>query len=430
VTVRRWLFVALLAVAPASARKPAEPQRWSTAWASAQQNPDARNALPRPAGAAATTIRQIVRLTVTGRQLRIRLSNAFGRVPLVVTGVHVALSAGPGSSRIRPDTDQTVLFAGAPDVEVPAGADYWSDGVELGVAAGDSLAISIQLSIPDVWQTIHTASHATSFIQAGNLLSAPDMASGASMEHWAFLSGIDVASDLERRGIVALGDSITDGSWSTTDGNDRWPDILADRLRSRAHGANAVLNVGIGGNRLLLDGTGPNALSRLDRDVLGQAGARFLIVLEGINDIGMLTRDAPASVETHQALVRRLIAAYQQIITRARRQDLMVFGGTLLPFGRALNYHPDGLNEADRVAVNSWIRNSGAFDGVIDFDIMLRDPAHPDRLLPDYDSGDHLHPSSKGYRRMGEGIPLALFDTPAVTAEKRQRSGKAAVRRR
>lgn len=412
-----WTALALLSATPLTAARPMEAAEWVTAWVSAQQPPDARNAL-KADPEAASSIRQIVRVTVGGQRLRVRLSNVFGRTPLTVTGVHVAVSTGPGSSAIRRGTDRTMLFAGADRAEVPAGAEYWSDDVALAVDAGDSVAVTMQLVIPDAGQTIHTASHATSFITAGDALSALDLAGGSKMEHWAFLSGIDVMSDHPGTGIIALGDSITDGSWSTTDGNDRWPDVLADRLRSRLLESVAVLNAGIGGNRLLQDGNGPSALSRFDRDVLGQAGARFLIVLVGINDIGTLTRDAPVSRGEHRALVARLITAYRQIILRAHRQGLRVIGGTLLPFAGARNYRPEAANEEDRSAVNVWIRDSGAFDDVIDFDIMLRDPAHTDRLLPAYDSGDHLHPSPAGYRRMGEGIPLALFDRPRSKAVK------------
>lgn len=407
-----WLALIALAATPAAARDPSPAHAWATAWASAQQMPDARNALPADPSAA-TTFRQVVRVTAGGRELRIRLSNVFGTAPLAVAGVHVAVSVGPGSAAIRPGSDHSVLFAGTAAATVPAGADYWSDPVALPVGAGDSLAVSMRLAVPGTQQTIHSASHATSFIAAGDRLAAPDLPGAIRVEHWGFLSGIDVAPDRSTQGIVAFGDSITDGSWSTTDANGRWPDILADRLRTRRQGGAAVLNLGIGGNRLLLDGNGPNALSRFDRDVLAQSGTSVLIVLEGINDIGTLTRDAPVGADRHRALVAQMIAAYRQIVACGHRHGLTVLGGTLLPFGGATNYHPDAANEADRTVVNEWIRTAGAFDGVIDFDRMVGDPAHPDRLLPAYDSGDHLHPSPAGYRRMGEGIPLVLFDRTA-----------------
>jgi lysophospholipase L1-like esterase len=207
-----------------------------------------------------------------------------------------------------------------------------------------------------------------------------------------------------------LGDSITDGHGATDNADDRWPDRLADRLQASPEGRRfSVLNQGIGGNRLLLDGLGPNALARFDRDVLAQAGVSHLIVLEGVNDLGTLTRDAPASPEEHAALVQRMIGAYQQIAMRARARGVRVIGATILPYGSSGYYHPTPLNEADRQAVNRWIRTPGAFDAVIDFDAVTRDPSRPDRMLPAYDSGDGLHPSPAGYRAMGDAVPLSLF---------------------
>jgi len=211
--------------------------------------------------------------------------------------------------------------------------------------------------------------------------------------------------------IVALGDSITDGRGSTTNGNDRWTDRLAQRLQADPATRHlAIVNQGIGGNRLLNDGLGPNALARLDRDVLAQPGVRYLILLEGINDIGTLTRETPVSDVEHARLVSRIIGAYRQIVMRARAKGIKVIGGTILPFAGNDYYHPDARNEADRQAVNSWIREPGNFDAVVDFDRAMRDPVRPDRLLPRYDVGDALHPSPEGYRAMAEAIPLDLFN--------------------
>lgn len=214
----------------------------------------------------------------------------------------------------------------------------------------------------------------------------------------------------DSRAIVTLGDSITDGNGSTTNGNDRWPDRLADRLQASPATRNvSVLNHGIGGGRLLLDGLGPNALARFDRDVLGQAGVRYLIVLEGVNDLGTFTRDAPQTPEAHAALVRRIIGAYRQIIQRARAARIKVIGGTILPYGGNDYYHPDAQNEADRQAINAWIRAPGNFDAVVDFDAVMRDPANPMQMRADVDKGDHLHPGAAGHRAMGDAVPLALF---------------------
>ncbi|MBV9436412.1 MAG: SGNH/GDSL hydrolase family protein, partial [Acidobacteria bacterium] len=212
------------------------------------------------------------------------------------------------------------------------------------------------------------------------------------------------------RSVVTLGDSITDGHGATTNGNDRWPDVLAERLRSNARTRDVgVLNHGIGGNRLLLDGLGPNALARFSSDVIAQTGVRYLIVLEGINDIGTLARDHEVPQAEHDALVRHMIAAYEQMMVRARAHGIKTIGATILPFAGSGYYHPDETSEHDRQAVNQSIRARGHFDMVVDLDKVTRDPQHPDRLLPAYDSGDHLHPSPAGYRAMGNAFPITLF---------------------
>jgi lysophospholipase L1-like esterase len=229
-------------------------------------------------------------------------------------------------------------------------------------------------------------------------------------DHWFNIEGVDVSAAPGAAVIVALGDSITDGHASTTNGNDRWPDDLARRLLAAMPGrALGVLNEGIGGNRLLLDGLGPNALSRLDRDVLAQPGVRYLIVEEGINDIGAFGQEADQPEAAHEALVHRIIGAYEQIVLRAHTHGIRVLGGTLSPFSGSTYYKPGPLSEADRQAVNRWIRTPGHFDAVIDFDKALRDPARPEQLLPAYDSGDHLHPSPAGYRAMAAATPLVDF---------------------
>jgi lysophospholipase L1-like esterase len=405
--------LALLGALPAQAAspKPPAPAAWVGSWASAQQPIEPRDAAP-DVDLTGVTLRQVVRLSVGGGQVRLRLSNAFGTTPLRVSAVHVARAVAPGSPRIVPATNRVVTFAGAGEVTLPAGADYLSDPIDLVVAPLSDLAISIRYDAPPAQQTTHAASHATAWTLAGDHVAAPDLPAAKAFTHWLQISGVDVANP-SGAAIVALGDSITDGSWSTTDGNDRWTDVLSARLRADPRTAQlGVLNVGIGGNRVLLDGRGPSALARFDRDVLAQAGARYLVVLEGVNDLGTLTRDGPVSAQAHAELVGRVIAAYAQIIVRARQHGLRVYGATILPFGQARTYHPDAQNEADRQAVNAWIRAPGHFDGVIDFDAATRDPAQPDQLLPAYDSGDHLHPSPAGYRAMGQAIDLTLFRAP------------------
>jgi lysophospholipase L1-like esterase len=405
--IARWAMLVALPLALGAAQAPS-PTGWIGAWASAQLLPDARNALP-ATDLADTTLRQAIRVTAGGTRIRLRFSNAFGTAPLTIDSVHVARAAAPGMPANLPGTDRPVRFGGDARVVIPAGADYWSDPVALPVPTLATLNISFHLPAAPDRQTGHSASHATSFVVAGDRSADIDLPDARRFEHWAHLSGAAVEGSA-RGAIVALGDSITDGSGSTANANNRWPDILAERLQDNARTRGlTVLNTGIGGNRVLLDGAGPNALSRFDRDVLAQPGVRFVILLEGINDIGTLTREGPVDAAAHAVLVRRLTAGYAQIVARARQQGIKAIVATLPPFMGAKSYTPDAANEADRQAVNAWIRAPGHADGVIDFDRAIRDPAQPDRLRPAYDSGDHLHPSPAGYKAMGMAIPLALF---------------------
>jgi len=383
---------------------------WLGSWAASQQRPEPQNSLAvddlRDA-----TLRQVVHLSVGGKELRLHLSNRFGTAPVHITAIHIAQPGAGASGGIKAETDKALTFSGTPDITIPAGAEYISDSIAYPLAPLSDLTISIHFDVPPQDQTGHPGSRATSFLAHGDLVSAPDLpAETKRFEHWYFISAIDVPAPRNAAAVVVIGDSITDGHGATTDGNNRWPDILAKRLQSSATQKSiAVLNHGIGGNRLLLDGLGPNALARFDSDVLAQAGVRYVIVLEGINDIGTLTRTAEVSPEENDALVHNMIGTYQQIITRAHTHGIKVYGATILPFGGSGYYHPVAKNEADREAVNEWIRTPGHFDAVIDFDKLTRDPENPDRMLPKYDSGDHLHPGPAGYSAMGEAVPLSLF---------------------
>jgi len=230
------------------------------------------------------------------------------------------------------------------------------------------------------------------------------------VDHWYQVSEIDVQVAPGAAAVAALGDSITDGHGATNNGNDRWTDVLAERLQGSPNTRNiGVSNQGIGGNHLLIDGLGPSALARFDRDVLAPTAVRWLIVFEGVNDLGGLARNGEVSPAEHAAMVSRVIAAYQQIIVRAHGHGLRVYGATITPYVGSNYYHPGPLSEEDRQSVNQWIRAAGHFDSVIDFDEVVRDPQHPERLLPAYDCGDHLHPSPAGYKAMGNAVPLALF---------------------
>ena len=273
------------------------------------------------------------------------------------------------------------------------------------------VAVTFHLDAPPAQETGHPGSRSTSYYVHGDQVSAADLPDAKHVDHWYQISRKSTCGLHRGAGVVvALGDSITDGHAATTNGNDRWTDVLAARLQASKKTRNiGVSNQGIGGNHLLTDGLGPNVLARFDRDVLAPAGVRWLIVFEGVNDLGGLARIGEVPAEQHAALVARVIAAYQQIIERAHAHGLRVFGATITPYAGSDYYHPGPLSEADRQAVNAWIRAAGHFDAVIDFDAVVRDPAHPDQLLPAFDCGDHLHPSPAGYKAMGESIPLDLF---------------------
>lgn len=384
---------------------------WVGSWATSQQLAEPKNSLSAD-DLNDVTLRQIVHLSIGGSELRIHLSNRFGTAPLHFTGVHIAKAASAASDKIVAATDKALSFSGRPDITIPAGADYLSDPIAFSAPALSDVAITLHAEVLPAEQTGHPGSRANSYLAHGDLIAAAELPNSKKVEHWYFIAGIDVEAPSTAASIVTLGDSITDGHGATTDGNDRWPDVLAKRLETSSKGKRklAVLNHGIGGNRLLNPGLGPDALARFDHDVLAQAGVKYLIVLEGINDIGTLTRDSDVSDAEHETLVRRMCAAYEQIVTRAHTHGIKVIGATILPFVGGEYYHPGPKTEADRKAVNDWIRTPGHFDAVVDLDKVTRDPQHPDRLLPAFDCGDHLHPSPAGYRAMADAIPVSLFD--------------------
>jgi lysophospholipase L1-like esterase len=377
--------------------------QWVGTWASSPQLGDPGNAPPAP-GFADSTLRQIVHVSIGGDQIRVRFSNAFGVTPLVISSAHVAL--GAGGSAIKPESDKSLTFANQPSVTIPAGALVYSDPVDFALAPLSDLVVTIHAAAAPNGITTHPGSRETSYLASGDLVSAATLPAPAQTDHWYFLNGIDVLARRAAATVVTLGDSITDGRGSTTNGNGRWPDDLARRLVANKSTANiGVLNEGIGGNRILHDGLGPNALARFDRDVLAQDGVRWLIVLEGVNDIG-----TAATAATHNetpATAQDIIAAYEQIILRAHAHGIRAIGATITPFGDSFYSTP--ATEAIRQAVNTWIRTSGKFDAVIDFDAALRDPNNPTHLLPAADSGDHLHPADAGYKMMADAIDLALF---------------------
>jgi lysophospholipase L1-like esterase len=381
--------------------------RWTASWAASQQIPEPANSIA-PADLTDATLRQIVHLSIGGKELRVHLSNAFGTQPLHITAAHIARPVSPASAAIVAASDTPLLFSGKPDVTIPAGAEYVSDPVDFPMAPLTDLAVTIHYDAAPLQETGHPGSRSTSYLVHGDAVSQADLPGAKTYDHWYQLTAVDVAADASV--IVALGDSITDGHNATTNGNDRWTDVLAKRLIA-AHRAIAVINEGIGGNHLLTDGLGPNTLARFDRDVLAPAGVRYVIVLEGINDLGKLSLEAAPTPTDHDALVAGIIGAYQQIVLRAHAHGIKVIGATVMPFIGSDYYHPGPVNEADRQAVNRWIRTPGNFDAVVDFDALMRDPSNPGILAPGLGSSDHLHPTPQGYAAMGDAIPLSLFST-------------------
>ncbi|MGH9395618.1 MAG: SGNH/GDSL hydrolase family protein [Terriglobia bacterium] len=422
---RRSMFVAFLALAifPQGEQARATPKTpdWVGTWAASQQAPAPRNALA-PADLRDATLRQIVHLTIGGKVLRAHLSNSFGTAPLHFTSVHMARALSTASSRIEVSTDQALTFSGRPGVTIPAGAEYISDPIDFPATPGSNLAITFYLKQPPQGETSHPGSRETSYLVHGDHVSAASLPGAMAFDHWFNIAGVDVMAPAGAAAIVALGDSITDGRASTTNGNDRWPDDLARRLLRETPSRHlSVLNQGIGGNRLLLDGLGPNALARFNRDVLAQPGVHYLIVLEGINDIGVFDMHGNPTKAANDKLVHQMIGALQQMVLGAHEHGIIVYGGTIMPFAGSNYYKPGPPAEADVRAVNQWIRTPGHLDGVIDFDKVIRDPKRPNHLLPAYDSGDHLHPSPAGYRAMANAIPLSLFVMCATQGSARAR---------
>jgi lysophospholipase L1-like esterase len=409
---RAGLLAAFVFLACAAAcRAQAAPQPvWVTTWGASQQIPEPQNALL-PDYLRDSTLRQIVHVSIGGQVVRIHLSNAMGIVALHFTSIHIAKPLAPDGSAIDLATDRALTFDGAQDVVIPPGAEYVSDPVAYPLKPLSDLAISFHVDDPPAPETGHPGSRSTSYYVHGDEVSAPVLNGAGKVEHWYQIAAVDVQGAPGAASVVALGDSITDGHASTTNGNDRWTDVLAERLQQSPLTQNiGVSNQGIGGNHLLTDGLGPNALARLDRDVLAPAGVRWVITLEGVNDLGGLSLHGDVPPAAHAALVARIEGAYRQIIARAHAHGIRVIGATITPFTGSDYYHPGPANEADRIAVNDWIRTPGHFDAVIDFDAVVRDPQHPNRLLSAYDCGDHLHPSPAGYRAMGSAIALSLFE--------------------
>jgi lysophospholipase L1-like esterase len=350
------------------------------------------------------TLREIAHISVGGAQVRVRFTNEFGLDPLTISDAHVAVSADGGA--IQAGSDHALTFDGATTVNIPQGAEIFSDPVALRVAPLSDVAVTFYLP-PQIMlaETYHGFADQDNYVATGDVAAAEQLPQATTIASWYFFDGIDVPAVEGSGAIVTLGDSITDGAHSTRNANLRWPDVLARRLQDDPKLKNiSVLNEGIGGNRVLNETTGPAAISRIDRDVLSQSGVRYVIVLESINDIGRL---AHLATPWDDITAQQLEWGLKQIADAAHEHGIKAIGATLTPYGGAGYYSEKG--EEVREAVNDWIRTSGVFDGVADFDKATRDPQNPKAFNPAYDSGDHLHPGDEGYKAMGAAIDLTLF---------------------
>jgi lysophospholipase L1-like esterase len=426
-----WALAVVQVILLCTAARPRdnETQHWIGTWAAAPQ---------RPAGNVETfrnqTLRLIVHTSAGGNQVRVRISNLFGDAPLVIGSAHIARRSAEAD--IDPQTDKALSFGGKPSTGVNPGSTTISDPVTFDVPPLSDLAISLFFPHETRATTLHVLAKQTNYI-AGNLgdtAAEPRFTVGKTISSWPFLTGVDVAASPKAGTIVAFGSSLTDGDGSTRDSNHRWPDILAERLQKNGDLEFGVVNEGVIGNRLLKDSSSPRqsggppplgpilaklgpalgeaGLARFDRDVLEQPGVKYVIIALGINDILF-----PGSfiADTERVTADDLISAYRQLVVRAHKKNVRAIGSTMPPVEHATFKDPffDGFYTAEkeqvRRNVNTWIRNSHEFDGVIDFDLAVRDPQHPTQLLPAYDSGDHLHVNDAGNIAQADVIPLSLF---------------------
>jgi lysophospholipase L1-like esterase len=404
-TRTRSLIVTLtiLLSVPSLLAKP-EAKKWVGTWASSPLlDAHVKNAedLLTAATQSGATLREVVHVSIGGETLRVRFSNLYGTSPLVIGPVEIAQTLK--GVAIVPGTNKAVTFNGQPSVSIPPGALAVSDPASFKLAPLSDLTVSFFLPNPTGPVTEHQLGNATSYHVTGNVVSSASLESPTTATSWYYLNGVDTLAASEAGAVITIGDSITDGAKSTIDTNQRWPDELARRLQADPKYRNlSVLNEGISGNKILLDGAGPSALARFDRDVLAQSGAKYLLILEGINDIGRLHGTPDAGLTAAD-----LISALNQMVVRAHAHGIAVIGCTLTPYHGAGYYTENG--ETIRKALNEWIRTGGVLDGFVDLEAAVRDPNHPDTFLPTVDPGDHLHPNDAGYKAMGDAIDLKLF---------------------
>src|SRR5215813_2041612 len=420
------LLVAVLAVTGLTAESNRKDQRWIGTWATAAQP-----SLPKVQTYHNQTLRLIVHVSAGGSKVRIKISNTYGDQPLLIGAAHIARRAT--AAEINPASDRAVSFQGRSTVTIPARSTVVSDPVDLGVPALSDLAISLFFPESTAATTLHNLAKQTNYVSAetGDHTADIKFPVDKTTRSWPFLTGVDVAASSRGAAIVAFGSSLTDGDGTTTDANRRFPDVLAERLQGSSHGKAelSVLNEGIIGNRLLNDSPpqalggrfgavlGEKGLARFERDVLDQAGVKYVVLGLGINDIAFPGSLTPASEKITSAMI---IAGYRQLIARAHRHGIKIIGTTnppiengfleLAPPAQPITFYTPE-KEIVRQQVNDWIRSSGEFDGVVDLDQVLRDPSHPSQLLPNYDSGDHIHPNNAGCVAEANAFPLALFQS-------------------
>ncbi len=373
-----------------------EEDKWVGTWATALQQVEESNMPPEP-GLSNNTLRQVVRVSLGGNRIRVKFSNEYGNSELTLNLVQIAVSSGKG--KVKSGTEKLLTFEGKKSVTIPAGGTVTSDTVDYCLPKLTDIAITIYFGNAPTVLTGHPGSRTTSYILPGNGIDSLNISTAVPTEHWYVIAGIDVITCALCNAVVALGDSITDGRGSTTDMQNRWTDNLAKRLQANTATAGiGVLNMGIGGNTVLQGGLGPSAVERFERDVLSQSGVRYLIIFEGVNDIG---------INNNLKVTTDLINTYKSFIDKAHANNILVYGATILPFGGS--QYDSAINEQARQTVNDWIRTSGEFDAVIDFDAALRDTKDFTRLKEIYDSGDHLHPNAEAYKKMAEIVELDLF---------------------
>jgi lysophospholipase L1-like esterase len=405
------IFCAVMCVLTVSS--PARAVEWVQTWGAAPLPPGpATGPFPATPSFENQTIRQTVRISAGGQRIRIRFTNEYGSKPLAIGAVRAAIADEKGN--IQPGTERTVLFSGKPSVTIPAAAPFVSDPIDLPVKSLASVSISLYLPQATGPCTCHATGLQNAFVSNVGDHTAKAFVPKETMQWRAFISGVDAEVSASARAVVVLGDSISDGAGSTPGANQRWPDLLANRLNEK--GSNwGVVNMGISGNRVLADGAGQSALARFDRDVLATPGVKAVVIFEGVNDLGLsyarfegpMAEAFKAMAPSSKATAESMIAGYRQLIARARARGLKVLAATITPYGGAMYYSQEG--EAVRQAINSWIRTGREVDGVLDFDAAIRDPAKPNQIKDGFHSGDRLHGSDAGYAAMAASVDLSLF---------------------